>query len=130
MSDDPFAASSSQSTRWNAFQGAGGDGLDRVDSPLSSASQLRNRQDPQSSKVATPGTYPATTSPTGTMMTMPEDQSPSLFRPFSQSRLNTPPNMQRMMPRRTVTIKSDPLKLTSFDQADKELYDLWAPKAS
>lgn len=29
MSDDPFAASSSQSTRWNAFQGAGGgDGLD------------------------------------------------------------------------------------------------------
>ncbi|KIO32772.1 hypothetical protein M407DRAFT_241251 [Tulasnella calospora MUT 4182] len=132
MSDDrdPFLASSSQSARWNAFQGDGNGG-GRTESPLSFASQLRNRQDPQSSKLATPGTYPATNSPTGTMLTMQEDQSPSLFRPFSQSRVNTPPsNIQRMMPRRTVTIKSDPLKFTSFDPSDKELYDLWAPKAS
>ncbi|KAG9042401.1 hypothetical protein FS837_010911 [Tulasnella sp. UAMH 9824] len=132
MSDDPFVVPSSQSTRWNAFQGDGnGGGMAGTDSPLSFASQLRNRQDPQSSKLATPGTYPATNSPTGTMLTMQEDQSPSLFRPFSQSRVNTPPNnIQRMMPRRTVTIKTDPLKLTSFDSSDKELYDLWAPKAS
>ncbi|KAG8930240.1 hypothetical protein FRC01_003108 [Tulasnella sp. 417] len=130
MSDDrdPFLAPSSQSTRWNAFQGDGNGG-GRTDSPVSFASQLRNRQDPQSSKIATPGTV--SVSRHVTMLTMQDDQSPSLFRPFSQIRVNTPPsNIQRMMPRRTVTIKSDPLKLTSFDPSDKELYDLWAPKAT
>ncbi|KAG9042400.1 hypothetical protein FS837_010910 [Tulasnella sp. UAMH 9824] len=40
-----------------------------------------------------------------------------------------PNNIQRMMPRRTLTIKTDPLKLMSFDPSDKELYDLWASKA-
>ncbi|KAG8882946.1 hypothetical protein FRB97_007542 [Tulasnella sp. 331] len=53
----------------------------------------------------------------------------SLFRRFSPSRVGTPPSNARMTPvRRTVTIKSDPSILTSFDaKADPELYELWAP---
>jgi hypothetical protein len=53
--------------------------------------------------------------------------SPSLFRGVSQNRVSTPPAAQRMAPRRTATIKIDPVAVTSFDPSDKELYDLWVP---
>ncbi|EPT03772.1 hypothetical protein FOMPIDRAFT_1115491, partial [Fomitopsis schrenkii] len=32
------------------------------------------------------------------------------------------------LPRGKVTIRTDPALVTCFDPADKELYDLWAPK--
>ncbi|KAH9844289.1 uncharacterized protein C8Q71DRAFT_852787 [Rhodofomes roseus] len=31
-------------------------------------------------------------------------------------------------PKRKITIRADPTLVTCFDTADKELYDLWAPK--
>ncbi|KAH7336909.1 hypothetical protein B0J17DRAFT_629540 [Rhizoctonia solani] len=43
-----------------------------------------------------------------------------------------PPNPMPVAPvtgKQKITIRSDPALLTCFDPKDKELYDLWAPKA-
>ncbi|CAE6468882.1 unnamed protein product [Rhizoctonia solani] len=46
--------------------------------------------------------------------------------------VSEPPNPMPVVPvtgKQKITIRSDPALLTCFDPKDKELYDLWAPKA-
>ena len=52
------------------------------------------------------------------------DSSRALYRT-----INTTPSSAQATPGRKVTIRVDPALFTCFDPADKELYDLWAPKA-
>ncbi|QRV73169.1 hypothetical protein RhiJN_01183 [Ceratobasidium sp. AG-Ba] len=43
--------------------------------------------------------------------------------------VSIPPVQQPLTNRQKITIRSDPALFTCFDPRDKELYDLWAPKA-
>ncbi|KAH9899888.1 hypothetical protein C8Q73DRAFT_787733 [Cubamyces lactineus] len=51
------------------------------------------------------------------------EPSRSLYRPIPSA----PPSAFGT-PARKVTIRADPALVTCFDPADRELYDLWAPK--
>lgn len=70
---------------------------------------------------------PGETSPTTTIAT----SSSNVFEPSLHSALQSRPSVNSIgftLPTRKVVIRADPALVTCFDPADKELYDLWAPK--
>ncbi|KAK0206666.1 hypothetical protein DFS33DRAFT_1381770 [Desarmillaria ectypa] len=63
------------------------------------------------------------------------ENTPSLSTAFSDSGISSRLTREASRssfhmgtPTRRVLVRSDPALLTCFDPADKELYDLWAPK--
>ena len=73
-----------------------------------------------------PTHQPGDASPTSTTLS---NQSRSVFsRPSIPLSLSSALAPTFDLPRGKVTIRADPAIVTCFDPADKELYDLWAPK--
>ncbi|KAL5527226.1 hypothetical protein ACEPAG_6017 [Sanghuangporus baumii] len=72
-----------------------------------------------------PSTAPVFGSPTSTIRSNPR-QSMSTIPLRMPSR--TLPNFESLVPKRRLIIRADPTLVSCFDPADKELYDLWAPK--
>ncbi|KAG2013592.1 hypothetical protein CC2G_010488 [Coprinopsis cinerea AmutBmut pab1-1] len=62
------------------------------------------------------------------------DSPTSTFTASSSSRFDTSRSYRNIFasstttPTRQVVIRADPSLITCFDPADRELYDLWAPK--
>ncbi|KAI0723286.1 hypothetical protein C8Q76DRAFT_390391 [Earliella scabrosa] len=86
--------------------------------PVTPDSGFRNRGTTQ-----TPGGETSPTSSTISNVSRIVEPSRSFYR-----HLTSAPPSALGTPARKVTIRADPALLTCFDPADRELYDLWAPK--
>ncbi|KAI0750700.1 hypothetical protein C8Q80DRAFT_525175 [Daedaleopsis nitida] len=88
--------------------------------PVTPDSGARNRETSQ-----TPGGDASPTSSTISNLSRHLEPSRStLYRSITST-----PSSALGTPARKVTIRADPAILTCFDPADRELYDLWAPKS-
>ncbi|RDX55596.1 hypothetical protein OH76DRAFT_1552019 [Lentinus brumalis] len=88
----------------------------QVREPVTPDAGLRNRATPQTGDA----------SPTSTISNLSArilEPSRSLYRPITSA----PPSALGT-PARKVIIRADPAIVTCFDPADRELYDLWAPR--
>ncbi|GJE84224.1 hypothetical protein PsYK624_003000 [Phanerochaete sordida] len=96
-------------------------GRERVPEPTTP--DLRNRRSSPGSSPLRPGQIsPTTTISTG---------SSNVFEPSLHSVLSSRPStnpIASFQTARKAIIRADPALVTCFDPADKELYDLWAPK--
>ncbi|KDR83683.1 hypothetical protein GALMADRAFT_662906 [Galerina marginata CBS 339.88] len=101
----------------------------RLSSPFATSGTPRNSGTPVTPNSISLGRIPL-------LSRMGEGLSNSPTNTFSESssgnslRLDTSTSGIRILdtPRRRVLLRSDPSISTCFDPADKELYDLWAPK--
>ncbi|KAI0832398.1 hypothetical protein BC628DRAFT_1309269 [Trametes gibbosa] len=93
--------------------------------PVTPNTGLRARTTPNqgSNEVFLQGGDASPTSSTISNLSRILEPSRSLYRPIPVAPAST-----FATPARKVVIRSDPSLVTCFDPADKELYDLWAPK--
>ncbi|KAI0349417.1 hypothetical protein OH77DRAFT_1594236 [Trametes cingulata] len=89
--------------------------------PVTPDTGLRNRGTPRSERGQ--GGDASPTSSTISNLSRILEPSRSLYRPIPSA----PPSTFGT-PSRKVVIRADPALVTCFDPADRELYDLWAPK--
>ncbi|KAI0335448.1 hypothetical protein GY45DRAFT_799162 [Cubamyces sp. BRFM 1775] len=90
--------------------------------PVTPDSGLRNRSTPGRGENGQAGDASPTSSTISNLSRILEP-SRSLYRPIPSA----PPSAFGT-PARKVTVRADPALVTCFDPADRELYDLWAPK--
>ncbi|OSD04232.1 hypothetical protein PYCCODRAFT_1466202 [Trametes coccinea BRFM310] len=88
--------------------------------PVTPLSGLRNRG-PNGSELPQGGDASPTSS-TMSSVSRAFEPSRSLYRPIPSAPASTFGTPRKVM------IRADPAMVTCFDPADKELYDLWAPK--
>ncbi|RPD67183.1 hypothetical protein L226DRAFT_608419 [Lentinus tigrinus ALCF2SS1-7] len=94
----------------------------QVREPVTPDSGLRNRATPQQTPAG--GDASPTSSTISNLSARILEPSRSLYRPITSA----PPSALGT-PARKIIIRADPAILTCFDPADKELYDLWAPRS-
>ncbi|KAI0771607.1 hypothetical protein BD413DRAFT_58375 [Trametes elegans] len=90
--------------------------------PVTPDTGLRNRSVPRQGSEVPQGDASPTSSTISNLSRILEP-SRSLYRPIPST-----PTSAFGTPARKVTIRADPAMVTCFDPADRELYDLWAPK--
>ncbi|KAI0375619.1 hypothetical protein BV20DRAFT_933053 [Pilatotrama ljubarskyi] len=91
--------------------------------PVTPDTGLRNRGTPRNGSEHGQGGDASPTSSTISNLSRILEPSRSLYRPIPSA----PPSAFGT-PSRKVIIRADPALVTCFDPADKELYDLWAPR--
>ncbi|TFY68613.1 hypothetical protein EVG20_g3478 [Dentipellis fragilis] len=94
-------------------------------SPIGSPSSFRNRMSLNSLHMAGEYDIPGDISPTSSTFSTSTSFSDRLGPSHTFSSLN----VTAAPPVHKLTIRTNPTISTCFDPADKELYDLWAPKA-
>ncbi|KAF5363818.1 hypothetical protein D9756_000434 [Leucocoprinus leucothites] len=85
-------------------------------------------QSQQSPMAGSFGGSPASTFSSSTTTGTPSGQPDASQTPFRSLFAAAKRSSAPAEPQRQLYVRADPTLLTCFDPADKELYDLWAPK--
>ncbi|CAL1700727.1 unnamed protein product [Somion occarium] len=90
--------------------------------PVTPENNIRNRRRNEGTPM------PGEISPSSSTISSGSRAFSSTQSPFSLSTLHSGSTFNLDTPARRIMIRADPTLVTCFDPADKELYDLWAPK--